>query len=257
MPLQIELYCDTVPRTTFNFLSLAASGYYTGTIFHRNIKGFMVQGGDPTGGGKGGASIWGGKFADEIHPDNKHTSRGIVSMANSGPNTNGSQFFITYARHPHLDNNYTVFGKVIDGLDTLDAIERTPCSDKHRPLKEVRAQSCRRATGQRLRAVRRAGLMCASVDPTCVCGAAVGIGGTPLSINLPRPPAAAAGEARAHHHPRQPARRPDDRLPHRHGSAGHTDMRMPNAIGALYVWIGGVGVAVLLHWEQCTPCRPQ
>eukprot|EP00967_Tisochrysis_lutea_P047943 scaffold58480_cov27-Tisochrysis_lutea.AAC.5 len=98
----------------------------------------MVQGGDPTGKGKGGASIWGGKFADEIHPDIKHSTRGILSMANSGPNTNGSQFFITYAKHPHLDNNYSVFGKVIDGFDTLDTIERTPCNEKHRPLKEVR-----------------------------------------------------------------------------------------------------------------------
>lgn len=135
---QIELFCDNVPRTTFNFLALASSGYYSGTVFHRNIKGFMLQGGDPTGGGKGGASIWGGKFADEIHPDNKHTVRGIVSMANSGPNTNGSQFFITYAKHAHLDNNYSVFGKVIDGFDTLDAIERTPSTEKHRPLTEVR-----------------------------------------------------------------------------------------------------------------------
>lgn len=81
--VKIEIFCDTVPRTAFNFLALAASGYYDGTLFHRNVKGFMVQGGDPTGTGKGGESIWGGKFADEIHPENKHTARGIVSMANS------------------------------------------------------------------------------------------------------------------------------------------------------------------------------
>ena len=103
--LKIEIFCDTVPRTAFNFLALAGSGYYDNTLFHRNIKGFMLQGGDPTGTGKGGESIWGGKFSDEIHPENMHTARGIVSMANSGPNTNGSQFFITYAKHPHLDNN--------------------------------------------------------------------------------------------------------------------------------------------------------
>ena len=103
--LKIEIFCDIVPRTSFNFLALAASGYYDNSLFHRNIKGFMLQGGDPTGTGKGGESIWGGKFNDEIHPDNKHTTRGVVSMANSGPNTNGSQFFITYAKHPHLDNN--------------------------------------------------------------------------------------------------------------------------------------------------------
>jgi len=139
--LKIEVYCDIVPRTSFNFLALAGSGYYDNTLFHRNIKGFMLQGGDPTGTGKGGESIWGGKFNDEIHPDNKHTVRGVVSMANSGPNTNGSQFFITYAKHPHLDNNYSVFGKVIDGFDTLDALERCQVNDKHRPLSEIRLRS--------------------------------------------------------------------------------------------------------------------
>ena len=138
--LKLEIFCDTVPRTAFNFLALAASGYYDGCLFHRNIKGFMLQGGDPTNSGKGGASIWGGKFADEIHPENKHTTRGIVSMANSGPNTNGSQFFVTYAKHVHLDNSYAVFGKVIDGWDTLHEIERVPCNEKHRPTSEVRLE---------------------------------------------------------------------------------------------------------------------
>eukprot|EP00322_Chrysochromulina_rotalis_P025257 CAMPEP_0115851046 /NCGR_PEP_ID=MMETSP0287-20121206/12276_1 /TAXON_ID=412157 /ORGANISM="Chrysochromulina rotalis, Strain UIO044" /LENGTH=176 /DNA_ID=CAMNT_0003305059 /DNA_START=71 /DNA_END=601 /DNA_ORIENTATION=+ len=136
--VKMELYCDTVPRTCFNWLALAASNYYDGTVFHRNIRGFMLQGGDPTGTGKGGESIWGGKFADEIRPENTHSARGIVSMANSGPNTNGSQFFITYAKHPHLDNNYTVFGRVIDGWDTLNAIERSQVNEKHRPLSEIR-----------------------------------------------------------------------------------------------------------------------
>jgi peptidyl-prolyl cis-trans isomerase-like 3 len=131
--VKLELFCDTAPRTSYNFLALAGSGYYDNTLFHRNIKGFMLQGGDPTGKGKGGQSIWGGKFADEFHPDNKHNKRGIVSMANSGPNTNASQFFITYAKHAHLDGAYTVFGRVIDGLDTLDAMERTPVDEKHRP----------------------------------------------------------------------------------------------------------------------------
>ena len=121
--LKLEIYCDIVPRTSFNFLALAASGYYDGTLFHRNVKGFMVQGGDPTGTGKGGESIWGGKFNDELRSENTHSARGIVSMANSGPGTNGSQFFITYAKHPHLDNNYTVFGKTIDGWDALAAID--------------------------------------------------------------------------------------------------------------------------------------
>lgn len=135
--LKLELFVDTAPRTSFNFLALAASGAYTNTVFHRNIKGFLVQGGDPTGKGKGGESIWGGKFPDEFHPANKHTKRGIVSMANSGADTNGSQFFITYAKHPHLDAAYTVFGHVIDGMDVLDAMERTPVDHKHRPTSTI------------------------------------------------------------------------------------------------------------------------
>lgn len=135
--IKLELCCDTAPRTCFNFLALAASGYYDNTLFHRNIKGFMVQGGDPTGTGKGGQSIWGGKFGDEFHPDNRHNKRGIVSMANSGASTNASQFFITYGKHAHLDGAYTVFARVIDGMDTLDAIERTPVDEKHRPKSSI------------------------------------------------------------------------------------------------------------------------
>nr|XP_037268851.1 peptidyl-prolyl cis-trans isomerase-like 3 isoform X5 [Rhipicephalus microplus] len=94
-----------------NFLALCASDYYNGCLFHRNIKGFMVQTGDPTGTGKGGESIWGENFANEIQDGLKHSVRGVVSMANNGPNTNASQFFITYAKQPHLDQKYTVFGK--------------------------------------------------------------------------------------------------------------------------------------------------
>jgi peptidyl-prolyl cis-trans isomerase-like 3 len=105
-----------------------------------NIKGFMFQTGDPTGTGKGGHSIWGEKFPDEIKEQLKHNTRGIVSMANSGPNTNGSQFFVTYAKAPHLDRTYTVFGKVIDGLDVLDYIEKVPVDAKNRPLQEIRVQ---------------------------------------------------------------------------------------------------------------------
>ena len=90
---------------------MAASNYYDGVLIHRNIKGFMMQTGDPTGTGKGGQSIWGRKFEDEIVDHLRHNQRGIVSMANSGPNTNGSQFFITYAKQPTLDRKYTVFGR--------------------------------------------------------------------------------------------------------------------------------------------------
>eukprot|EP00193_Tetraselmis_chui_P010551 CAMPEP_0177775668 /NCGR_PEP_ID=MMETSP0491_2-20121128/14250_1 /TAXON_ID=63592 /ORGANISM="Tetraselmis chuii, Strain PLY429" /LENGTH=148 /DNA_ID=CAMNT_0019294303 /DNA_START=270 /DNA_END=716 /DNA_ORIENTATION=+ len=127
--LKLELHCDSVPRASENFLALAASGYYDGTIFHRNIKGFMVQGGDPTGTGKGGKCIFGtptGKFPDEIVDSLRHGKRGIVSMANSGPNTNGSQFFITYSKHQHLNGKYTIFGHVIDGQSTLDKMEKVP-----------------------------------------------------------------------------------------------------------------------------------
>lgn len=97
----------------------------------------MIQGGDPTGTGKGGESIWGSHFLDEFHPDLKHSKRGIVSMANNGPNTNGSQFFITYAVQPHLNSQYTVFGQVIDGFDVLDALEKVPVGKKHRPLTDI------------------------------------------------------------------------------------------------------------------------
>ncbi|KAL0142949.1 cyclophilin-like domain-containing protein [Mucor lusitanicus] len=109
--LKVEIFCESVPKTAENFLALCASGYYDNNTFHRNIPGFMIQTGDPTGTGKGGNSIWGRKFNDEIRSTLKHNARGILSMANSGPNTNGSQFFITYAKHPHLDTKYTVFGK--------------------------------------------------------------------------------------------------------------------------------------------------
>ena len=135
--LKFEIYCDLTPRTAFNFLALTASGYYDGCTFHRNMKGFMVQGGDPTATGKGGQSIWGGKFPDEMHPECKHNRRGILSMANSGPNTNKSQFFITYQKQPHLNSVYTAFGKLIDGMETLDAIEKVPVSKKNKPLSEI------------------------------------------------------------------------------------------------------------------------
>ncbi|ETW03089.1 peptidyl-prolyl cis-trans isomerase-like 3 [Aphanomyces invadans] len=135
--IKMEVFCDTAPRTAENFLALCASNSYDNTVFHRNMKGFMIQGGDPTGTGKGGESIWGGAIDDEFHPQNRHNVRGIVSMANSGANTNKQQFFITYAKQPHLNNVYTVFGKVIDGFDVLDAMEKAQVDSKHRPLKDI------------------------------------------------------------------------------------------------------------------------
>ncbi|EEF50407.1 cyclophilin-10, putative [Ricinus communis] len=136
--IKCEIACDEVPKTAENFLALCASGYYDGTIFHRNIKGFMIQGGDPTGTGKGGTSIWGKKFNDEIRESLKHNARGILAMANSGPNTNGSQFFITYAKQPHLNGLYTIFGKVIHGFEVLDIMEKTQTGAGDRPLAEIR-----------------------------------------------------------------------------------------------------------------------
>ncbi|KAJ3351422.1 Peptidyl-prolyl cis-trans isomerase-like 3 [Entophlyctis luteolus] len=140
--IKVEIFCEAVPRSAENFIALAASGYYNNNLFHRNIKGFMVQTGDPTNTGKGGQSIYGAPFADEIKATLKHNARGILSMANKGPDTNRSQFFITYGKQPHLDANYTVFGKVIDGFDTLDALEKVPVEEKtHRPLQDVRIKS--------------------------------------------------------------------------------------------------------------------
>ena len=140
--LKIELYCEQTPKTAENFLALCASGYYNGNIFHRNIKGFMVQTGDPSGSGKKGKSIWGKSFEDELVDSLKHNARGVVSMANSGPNTNNSQFFITYAKQPHIDMKYTVFGKVIDGTDTLDELEKLPVEERtYRPLNDISIQS--------------------------------------------------------------------------------------------------------------------
>jgi peptidyl-prolyl cis-trans isomerase-like 3 len=112
-PLKIELYCSACPKTCENFLALCASGYYNEVPFHRNLKGFITQTGDGEfKTGKGGKSIWGGYFEDEISPALRHSGRGVVSMANKGENTNGSQFFICYAQQKHLDGRNTVFGKV-------------------------------------------------------------------------------------------------------------------------------------------------
>eukprot|EP00041_Stephanoeca_diplocostata_P033204 m.1092089 g.1092089 ORF g.1092089 m.1092089 type:complete len:164 (-) comp24292_c0_seq11:4073-4564(-) len=140
--LKVELFCDQVHKTCLNFLALCASNYYDGCLIHRNIKGFMMQTGDPTGTGKGGTSIWGKKFEDELVDNLKHNQRGILSMANSGPNTNGSQFFITYGKAAHLDRKYTVFGKLIDGFDTLDYIERAQVdAATNRPVNDIHIRS--------------------------------------------------------------------------------------------------------------------
>jgi peptidyl-prolyl cis-trans isomerase B (cyclophilin B) len=115
----IELFADRTPKTVNNFVFLAREGFYDGVMFHRVISNFMAQGGDPTGSGRGGPGY---KFEDEFHPSLRHDKQGVLSMANAGPNTNGSQFFITHGPTPHLDNRHSVFGQVVEGLDVLMSI---------------------------------------------------------------------------------------------------------------------------------------
>lgn len=132
--IEIQLKNDIAPKTCENFVKLAEKGYYNGLIFHRVIKGFMIQGGDPTGTGMGGESIWGKPFEDEVTPQAKFDSEGILAMANSGPNTNGSQFFITCAKTPWLNMRHTIFGEVVLGLEVVQKIENTPTDADDRPL---------------------------------------------------------------------------------------------------------------------------
>lgn len=133
----IELQTETAPKAVWNFVRLSQKGYYRSVPFHRNIKNFMIQGGDPSGTGKGGQSIWGKNFSDELQGPLTHSTRGMVSMANKGKNTNSSQFFITYKPAKHLDGKHTIFGKVVDGLDVLDKMEATPVDEASRPLREI------------------------------------------------------------------------------------------------------------------------
>ena len=131
----IELSEKQVPNTVGNFVKLAEKNFYDGVIFHRVIDGFMIQGGDPTGTGRGGPGYM---FADEIDPTLKHTSEGMLSMANAGPNTNGSQFFITLVPTPHLDGKHAVFGKVVEGMDVVRKIGKTKTSKPgDRPVVDV------------------------------------------------------------------------------------------------------------------------
>ncbi|MCZ6703607.1 MAG: peptidylprolyl isomerase [Ignavibacteria bacterium] len=135
--IEIELFADKTPKTVENFVGLVEKGYYKGVIFHRVIKNFMLQSGDPTGTGRGGASFWGGKFEDEFVSDLKHDTPGMLSMANAGPNTNGSQFFITLIATPWLDGKHTVFGKVINGMDVVYAIGEVKTEMGDKPINAV------------------------------------------------------------------------------------------------------------------------
>jgi peptidyl-prolyl cis-trans isomerase A (cyclophilin A) len=145
----IELFADKAPKTVANFIDLASGTkewtdpktgekvkrpLYNGTIFHRVIPGFMIQGGDPLGNGTGGPGY---RFEDEFHPELKHTKGGILSMANAGPNTNGSQFFITQKATPWLDGKHSVFGEVIKGQNVLDAIANVGRDFRDKPMKDI------------------------------------------------------------------------------------------------------------------------
>lgn len=135
--IELELFADKAVKTVQNFVGLAEKNYYNGIIFHRVIDNFMIQGGDPTGTGSGGESIWGKPFEDEVKTGLKHSSEGILSMANAGPNTNGSQFFITLKATPWLDGRHTVFGKVIKGMDVVKVIGKVKTNQNDRPLTDV------------------------------------------------------------------------------------------------------------------------
>jgi peptidyl-prolyl cis-trans isomerase-like 1 len=143
----LELYTNHAPRTCQNFTQLAARNYYNGTVFHRIIPDFMIQGGDPTGTGRGGSSIYGDKFEDEIKPDLKHTGAGVLSMANSGPNTNGSQFFITLAPTPWLDGKHTIFGRVKSGMMVVQRMGLVKTGAEDRPVEEVKIVRARAVEG--------------------------------------------------------------------------------------------------------------
>ena len=149
----VRLFEDEAPLTVGNFIGLAdgtkewtdprtnkkvTQPYYDGIVFHRVIEGFMIQGGDPLGQGIGGPGY---KFADEFHPGCRHNKAGILSMANSGPNTNGGQFFITLGATPHLDNRHSVFGEVVSGMDIVRRIGSTPTGRQDRPVKDIVIQS--------------------------------------------------------------------------------------------------------------------
>ena len=135
---KIELFEDKAPITTKNFIDLVEKGFYNGTVFHRVIDGFMIQGGDPQGTGRGGPGY---TIKDEFHKDLKHTAPGILSMANAGPNTGGSQFFVTLAATPWLDNKHAVFGKVTEGMDVVQKIGSTKTGMADRPVQEQKINS--------------------------------------------------------------------------------------------------------------------
>jgi peptidylprolyl isomerase len=137
--IELELYPDVAPKACENFIGLVKEGYYNDTIFHRVIRDFMIQGGDPSGTGRGGKTIWGNKpFRDEIDASVTFDREGLLAMANAGPDTNKSQFFITTAPTPWLNRKHTIFGEVISGYEVVEEIEQSETDGRDRPVEPVR-----------------------------------------------------------------------------------------------------------------------
>jgi cyclophilin family peptidyl-prolyl cis-trans isomerase len=137
----LRFFPKQAPLAVSNFKGLAAKGFYKGVTFHRIIDGFMIQGGDPTGTGRGGESLWKGTFADEFSPELRFERAGILAMANRGPATNSSQFFITLAPTGHLNNKHTIFGEVVEGMDVINAMAKVAKDAQDKPLKPVTMDS--------------------------------------------------------------------------------------------------------------------
>lgn len=134
--IEVNLFTDIAPKACENFIGLVNKGYYNGIIFHRVIKNFMIQGGDPTGTGRGGESFWGRPFEDEVSPNVKFDKEGLLAMANAGPSTNGSQFFITTISTPWLNMKHTIFGEVVSGYDVVKKIESVAVYASDKPVAE-------------------------------------------------------------------------------------------------------------------------
>mgnify|MGYP001810509439 CR=1 FL=1 len=139
--LNFEIHCDLTPLAAENFLTLCERGYYDGCLFHRSIPKFMIQGGDPSGSGSGGESIWRREFKDEFNKQLNHKGAGVLSMANAGKDTNKSQFFVTFRATPHLDNKHTVFGRLVGGMEILKLMEKVATdSSSDRPLVDIKIE---------------------------------------------------------------------------------------------------------------------